>query len=81
MIAEYFFVKLFKKKFSYFFKFIFLKFFFLFLGLEMIEKLQDNENDEIYRLAFDLIKTYFSEVNHFNFSINNIIYTLLFIGN
>ena len=32
-----------------------------FAGLDKIEKLQSNENDEVYKLAYDIIDQYFSD--------------------
>lgn len=36
---------------------------FLFTGLEKIEELQSHENVDIYRLAYDIIEQYFSDVS------------------
>ena len=34
----------------------------LHLGLDLIEKLQQHENPEIYKLSYDIIEQFFSEV-------------------
>ncbi len=51
-------------------------------GLDLIEHLQSHRNEEIYRLAFDIIDKYFSEEVTFYFCCNNILnflsYRLIF---
>lgn len=39
-------------------------------GLDKIEELQNHRNEEIYKLAFDIIDRYFTDEVHINISLN-----------